>query len=1250
MNLATNRKKKMYLLMTLLSIFVVNAAIINVNYSPNNLNGKIIKNIIDIPKNNDLTSDNNYDGIGDVWNITHWANRTDYDLPASFEENSYDMVEMPLGTDWVGYKLNASINNLYDSRNWNNGTFNFGDNNTYATGANDSLYIANSYQNWTFQENIVGSSNVMSGNYLDENAVTPVNTQNHDSLELRMAGNRYNDSGGNPYWYRYWYDTGDKCSWSSTIHVPRGRVIDSWLKFQINPIHIISFNSWEFRIFLNGIQVFTDGLFTLKQRGQNAWHSFNIPQGLWTNTSDVYSTTFLNDSMINIEIALDYTATSAGYGFEDGENTDYQQVIFDNVELITKAEAQPSDIQLKINNTIVEDISWGKGKIELNGNWQSADEKVYTNISSDDVGKLGAFSIDLLTNLNLYAIKHTPESNYETNEGSIGTQFSVNNESSVNWLCYGRVKVPTRYEETEIKINFPNDVVITGVFDPQNPSLNVLSQCDNSTPGVLYLPVKDISATPDGFWKFEATSPNYCEDLTTYNNVTGAWIQSKYFISGEYINITAKITNSPEVSSYIQNTKAFLQIRFPNGTLWADHSQFASVDSSGNVYFNPFQIPSFPPNYEVGEYEAIITWNNSYSLYGLNETGIIYKKFSVSHDSELIPDENFYGDIIEDSSFNLKVSFYDTINNEPIIDAHIYVFNFTHPSVVQSFSEISPGYYFLEFNVGGGVLGNNSLIIYANSSNYVNKQVTIKIGIIRETELTVDNDFLNNVPFEQNFTIQFNYTEKSSSIGVDADSLSTDWLGNYSFVTIAQGRYNLTCSTLGYIAGQLYTLNLYVDDYEHEAKSITIKVFITELKSSLELFINNTAIQPNDIYTVDVWEKLNVSVFYKDILGNPLSGANISITGESFSYQLNENPSFNQYDIILDATDLGHGIDNLIIFAELVNYEPQSIPFIAEIIEKPTNIQILFDGINVTNDPTQELTIGQILNVTVKYMDADNNHVQGALLQLSGDFNGTLSENLLFEQYSYVLNTTQLDIGVRLITLAATRANFQLQTDNLRLNIQRINTNISTINGETIITAELGSNIPLRVVLTDEVFGGTIKYANVTYRWQFGEGELTDPNSDGIYEIELTNVPVGSYVITITATKGDDYEFERYEVTITVTNPPFEFLLFMILLIAAITTVISLVSYLILYKRVLQYPKPIRKVRKYRRTLRKTKQPNISVIPRKEAFDDQFNDEIGKSSKFLKGKPSESIIQTDKFPKKKLIVESDKTPTKGGNT
>jgi len=1084
----------------------------------------------------------------------------------------------------------------------------------------------------------------MSGNYLDENAIAPVNTQNHDSLELRMDGSWHLGSGGD----RYRYDTGDKCSWFSTIHIPRGRVIDSWLKFQVNPIHIISFNSWEFRLYLNDIQVFSEGLFTLKQRGQNQWHSFTTPQGLWINTSNVYSTNLLNDSNIKVEMALEYTATSASYGFEDGENTDYQQVLVDNIELITKAEAQPSDIELKINSTSVEDVNWGKGKAEIGGDWQSVDGKIYGNFSSDDVGELGAFSIDLQTNLNLHAIKNTPESNFETSIASVGVNFEVDNESVVDWLCYGRVEVPTRYEETELKINFPTDTIITSVFEPQNPAISVLSQCDNSTPGTLTIPVNTISATPDGFWKFEAISPNYCEDLTIYHNASGLFVENSNILSGSYVNISSKILNSPEVSSYIQNTKARLQIRFPNGTLWSDQSQIASVDSNGDVFFSLFQIPSIPPNYEVGEYEAIITWNNSYSIHGLNETGIIFKKFRIIHDSEFVPDNIFYEDIIEDSTFNLKASFSDLINDNPITSAAVYTYNYTHPTIKHFFSEISPGYYFLEFNVGGGNLGNNSLMIYANSSNYLNKIATITIKLIRETELVVNNDFINDVPFEQNFTIQFNYTEKYSGIGVDAETLSTDWSGSYHFLRISQGNYNLTCSTIGNIAGQLYTLNLFVDSYQYEAKSIAVKVFITELKSSLELLVNNTSIQPNNIYTVDVRENLNITIFFKDVYSNPLSGATINITGGTFSYLLIENVLYNHYSIILNASDLGQGIDNINIFAQLVNFEPQSIPFIVEIIEKLTSIQILFDGLNVTDDPTTDIITSQELNITVKYLDRNYQHVQGALIQFSGDFIGVLSENLIYEQYTYILNTTQFDVGVRIITLSATKANFQLQIDNLRVNVQRIKTNITTESGESIITVQSGSDIQIRVVLTDVDFGGTIKNANVSYRWQFEEGTLTDMNSDGIYEATLSDIPVGSYTLTITADKGDSYDFQRYEITITVTRPPDDFWIFIILLITASVIVISLTSYLILYKRVLQYPKPVRKVRKYEKTLKKTKNPTVTITPRKDSFGVAFKDEIGKSTKLLKGKPSDSIKQIGKIEKITLPDDLKNLEKEGG--
>ena len=1227
-------RKKLFFFIIFLGILIVTSTFTQSKITSTNINDHNIYEKLTDLESNDISLGNINSGLGTPWNITHWANRTDYNLQANFGNNSYDQVDMPLDNDWVGYSLESSIYDLYDSRNWNNGSFHFGDNNTYATGANDSLYIANSYQNWTFQVNdAIDDINIMSGNYLDTNAVTPVDTQNHDALELRMDGFWHTGSGGD----RYRYDTGDKCSWESTIHIPRGTVIDSWIEFQINPIHIISFNSWEFRVYLNGIQVFSEGLFTLKQRGQNAWHSFSIPQGLWINTSDVYQTTYINDTTINIEVALEYTATGASYGFEDGENIDYQQLLVDNVELITKAEALPSDLQLKINNTNVGDIGWGRGQADLNGNWQDIDGKIFTNFSSNDIGDFGAFSINLQTDLNLFARKDTPESNFETSEASLGTSFSVSNDSMVDWLCYGRVKVPTGYEETELKITFPNDITITSVFDPQNPSINVLSQCDNSSQGILTIPVKTISATPDGFWKFQGVSPNYCEDVIIQNNATGMWLQSNNFLSGSYINISAKISNSPVISSYIQNTKAVLQMRFPNGSLWSDKIQIASVNTNGDVIFNPFQIRYNPPNYEVGEYQAIITWNNSYSIYGFNETGIIYKTFNVVHESMLIPDDPFYEDIIENSSFNLKVSFTDYVTNNPIQSAVVYTFNYSHPTIKHYFSEISPGYYFLEFNVGGGNLGNNSLLIYANSSNYVNKLVNITVKVIRETETAVDNDFINDIPFEQNFTVQFNYTERISGLGVNAELLSTDWLGTYHFSEISQGMYNLNCSTVGFIAGQLYTLNLYMNSYEYEEQSITIKVFITELKSTLKLLVNNTPVLANDIYTVDVRESLNVTVFFNDINLNPLSGAAINVTGGSFTYLLDEDISFNQYSIILNATDLGQGIDNLNIFAQLVNYEPQSIPFIVEVVEKFTHIQIFFDGVNVTADPTRDITIGEDLNITVKYMDINDQHVQDATIQLGGDFSDVLSENFYFNQYSYILNSTQLDIGVRVITLTASKINFQLQTDNLRINVQRIKTNVS---GDSIIEILTGKVIHIEIELTDEDFGGTIKDANVTYRWQFGEGELTDTNSDGIYEVDLTSKPVGTYSLTITVDKGDDYNFQRFQITIVIISPPDNFLIFFIFLITAILTVIALISYFVLYRTVLRYPKPVRKTRKYRRTLGKTNNPSVKITPRKDSFNASFKEEMATSSKFLKGKPTENLFTEDKLTKSKPLSES----------
>ncbi|MFX1426489.1 MAG: hypothetical protein ACFFBE_08550, partial [Promethearchaeota archaeon] len=90
-------------------------------------------------------------------------------------------------------------------------------------------------------------------------------------------------------------------------------------------------------------------------------------------------------------------------------------------------------------------------------------------------------------------------------------------------------------------------------------------------------------------------------------------------------------------------------------------------------------------------------------------------------------------------------------------------------------------------------------------------------------------------------------------------------------------------------------------------------------------------------------------------------------------------------------------------------------------------------------------------------------------------------------------------------------------------------------------------------------------------------------------------------------------------------------LIFLILLIISCIIGLALASYLILYQRILKYPKQVRKVRKYRRTLRKGA-PSMPIIAQKKAFENEYNKELHNTSGYLRGKPSEVATPT-KVPK-----------------
>jgi hypothetical protein len=257
-----------------------------------------------------------------------------------------------------------------------------------------------------------------------------------------------------------------------------------------------------------------------------------------------------------------------------------------------------------------------------------------------------------------------------------------------------------------------------------------------------------------------------------------------------------------------------------------------------------------------------------------------------------------------------------------------------------------------------------------------------------------------------------------------------------------------------------------------------------------------------------------------------------------------------------------------------------------------------------------------------------------------GAISDSLNEDTYYDQYTYIFNTSILDIGVRIIAISAEKENHIFQSEDLRIEIRRILTNISTVDGISRISKQPGEDVRLRIILEDLDFGGLIRGGVVSYSGDLGSGILTDGDGDGIYEVVFENIAECTFKIVIDAFYGDNYEFESYEVTISVIRPAGEALLILILTIAITSAAVIIVGYIYAYQKYLKYPKPVRKVRKYQKTLDKTKDPRVNIAKREKAFKATYEEELRKSSKIIRGKPEKPVAKPE-IDLKKSIEKSE---------
>jgi hypothetical protein len=175
---------------------------------------------------------------------------------------------------------------------------------------------------------------------------------------------------------------------------------------------------------------------------------------------------------------------------------------------------------------------------------------------------------------------------------------------------------------------------------------------------------------------------------------------------------------------------------------------------------------------------------------------------------------------------------------------------------------------------------------------------------------------------------------------------------------------------------------------------------------------------------------------------------------------------------------------------------------------------------------------------------------------------------------------------------------------------------------------EASQNSQIRIYINDRKYERTISLIDYVYSTEFQEAQI------GGFDIVSKILPYEVFTLSIQVYLAEDFGLD-HTITISVTDvylsiswieswtdptlpPNPEPWIFAALLALVSVATVGLGGYFIAYQRVLKYPRPVRKVRKFKRTLNRGSAPEVLIVSREVAFKKSYNKELRGTSKSLR--------------------------------
>ncbi|KKL89068.1 hypothetical protein LCGC14_1918400, partial [marine sediment metagenome] len=366
--------------------------------------------------------------------------------------------------------------------------------------------------------------------------------------------------------------------------------------------------------------------------------------------------------------------------------------------------------------------------------------------------------------------------------------------------------------------------------------------------------------------------------------------------------------------------------------------------------------------------------------------------------------------------------------------------------------------------------------------------------------------------------------------------------GGFDVKDIVSKDENITVSIQVYIADS-FTLNETITlSIDNASLLISYTESVIEETTTLDLLLNSIDKTLEKSIEVTMGNPVNITTIYKNQTLNFIQNATVKLIGLGSPKNLSENVVLEHYNITIHTSNLNLGNNFLTISASKKYYESIEILINIQVIERETDLQLILDRNNKTLDKSIQMIYGNSGNITITYKDAElepNIHIGEAVVNLTGL---GAPKNLIvdpkFEQYFFIIDTTDLGLGNTFLTINAQKENYTAQSIRFKIEVLERNSYIDKVflNQTESLGIETPWNETLNIAITynDTVTNSFIDNALVQLTGT-GISRTFTENGPYNYSLDLNtgDLQLGINFLTISA-KKDNYTLSTVIMTISV--------------------------------------------------------------------------------------------------------------------